>query len=1012
MSVLRTVLSSALMVLCATATAAAQQYGTITGRVTDGATGGPLSAVQIQVAGTNIGGLTSQDGRFLLTRVPLGQQTIRAVRIGYAQQNQTVAVTAGAAASVDFTLDGSAVAVEGLVVTATGEVQRTREVGLSVGKVEMDNVALAANSNVSAVLAARVPGVSVTQAGGTTGTGSRIRIRGSTSVSLNNDPLIVIDGVRASNSTDMSIGVGGQNVSRIDDIASENIEKIEVLKGPSASALYGTAAANGVIVITTKRGTAGGTRWRAYVEGGSLVEPNEYPTNYLGWCSWDDGAGGRDATSFCDSPFFLSLQADGLNPQRDSVQAYNPLEAEGEGPYPFQDGVRQKYGLSAQGGGERTTYYLSADWQREKGVYADVSDLKDLNVRANLNAQLTDRLDGSVSAGYVTHTLRLPQNDNNSLGILPSALLGGATPETAYGFFTLPELKAIDTQQKVQRFIGSAQANLHPLPWLSFNGTLGMDLTQRHDNQTIPPERIFSGSLPEGNRTSNRLEVGTYTAQLNGSADFTLTSAIASNTNVGVQYVEETFLETDAFGRGLLAGCFTLNCVATGFAVDETTQEIKTLGGYLSQQFAFNDRLFVTGTLRADDNSAFGTNLDLTFYPSANLSWVIVEEPWFPQVPQLSLLRLRAGYGESGLQPGFRTARRFLNPSATVIQGAVVPGFTIGGVGNPDLRPEISREVEVGADLGLFNDRLGLEVTYYDKKSRDALVARDLAYSLGVTTTQTINIGKVHNSGVELLARGTVLSSENVHWDASVSYSTNDNELTELGIDPTTGEEIEPIIFGLGGDSQRFQEGFPLGAYFARTYTYADADNDGFISADEVTLSDEPEYLGTPFPTREASVHSSVSLFNVVRLSALVDHKGGYKMYNATAEFRCAQFFNCDATYAGYAGVDVSLADQAAFVASAYGPAGGTVAGYMEDGSFWKLREVTATISLPQSWANSVQAERLSLTLAGRNLATWTDYGGPDPELNGGGVGSNFSTFDFLSQPPVRVYTVRLDLTF
>jgi outer membrane receptor protein involved in Fe transport len=391
---------------------------------------------------------------------------------------------------------------------------------------------------------------------------------------------------------------------------------------------------------------------------------------------------------------------------------------------------------------------------------------------------------------------------------------------------------------------------------------------------------------------------------------------------------------------------------------------------------------------------------------------VIGEEPWFPQISSLSLLRLRGGYGVSGLQPGFRTAARYLNPNATVVQGSVVPAFTFGGIGNPDLKPEISKEIELGADIGLFEDRVGLELTYYNKKSQDALVSRDLPPSLGVSTSQTINIGKVQNKGVEMLLRGTLVNTADIFWDASVSYSTNSNELVDLGRDPTTGDAIQPIIFGLGGDTQRFEKGFPLGAYFARGYTYADANGDGFIQSDEVTLSDTAQYIGSPFPTREASIQSSVSLFKVLRLSALLDHKGGYKMFNGTADFRCAAYYNCKNAYAGYPGVSVSLADQAAYVADAYGSAGGTVAGYIEDASFWKLREVTATISLPDSWASRVQADGLKLTVAGRNLGTWTNYTGPDPEINGGGSGSNFNTFDFLSQPQIRYYTIRLDLTF
>lgn len=1007
MRLLRTMLLSAGILFGGAAMLAAQQYGTVTGLVTDGATGGPLSSVQIQVANTNIGGLTNADGRFLLPRVPLGQQTIRAIRIGFAQQSQTVTVVAGSTVAVNFALEGSAVAVEGLVVTATGEQQRSREVGVAVGKVNMEDVSLAAIQNVSSSLQARVPGVTVMQAGGTTGTGSRIRIRGSASVSLNNDPLIVIDGVRASNSTGNSIGVGGQDVSRLDDISAEDIEKIEVLKGPAASAMYGTAAANGVIVITTKKGTAGDTRWWGYVEQGRIEEPNQYPTNYSGWCSV-----GTTNIGGCDTGYFQYLEGLGYPVVIDSIQSYNPLMAEGEGPYPFQTGHREKYGLSAQGGTERATYFLSGDWTKEKGVYQNVSNLESLNLRANLSAQLTSDMDASVKVGYITSNLRLPQNDNNVLGILPSAFLGGATPDDAYGFFTLPDLQAIDTRQKVERIIGSAQANFNPLPWLSFNGTVGMDVIQRHDNETLPPQRVFYGSNPEGNRTSNKIELGTYTAQLNGSADFELTENIVGKTNVGAQYVQDKFAGTYAFGRGLLAGCYSLNCVAAGYDVDETNTEVRTLGLYVSQQFSINDRMFITGTLRGDDNSNFGKNLELTYYPSVNVSWVVGEEAWFPEISGLSLFRFRAGYGVSGLQPNFRTASRFLNPASTVLQGAVVPAFNFGGIGNADLKPEISKELEVGADVGLFQDRMGVEFTYYNKKSSDALVNRDLPPSLGQPTTQTVNLGEVKNSGIEVLLRGTIMNTADLQWDASVSYSKNTNELVDLGKDPNTGDDIQPIIFGLGGDSQRFQEGFPLGGYWARDYTYSDTNGDGLISEDEVTLADTASFFGSPFPTKEASIHTSVTLLNRVQLSALLDYKGGYRMFNGTKDFRCASFYNCREAYAAYPGVDVSLADQAAYIADAYGPAGGTVAGYFEDGTFWKLREVTASITLPTSWANAVQADGLKLTVAGRNLATWTDYTGPDPEINGGGSGSNFSTFDFLSQPPVRYYTVRLDLTF
>lgn len=1019
MRAIRLTLLSVGLVLLGAAAAVAQQTGTITGQVTDASTGQPLAGVQMQVVGTSLGMLTDQRGRYLIPQVPAGQQTIRAILIGYSQGRQTVTVTAGATASADFQLEVTAISLDELVVTATGERQRSREVGVNVGKVNMDNVPMAAVNDVSSVLQARAPGVTVMQAGGTLGTGYRIRIRGSASISLDNDPLIVVDGVMVSNSMSNSIGVGGQDVSRLDDFRPEDIQNIDILKGPAASALYGTAAANGVIVITTKKGQSGTSKWKAFIEQGSMVDKNQYPTNYSGYCSIYDDTGALYANiGTCDSAYFSDLDGYysqfGYTMQKDSLLSYNPLMNHSDENSPFQTGNRQKYGLSVSGGTDRVTYFLSGDWEKGTGIYRNVSNLKNIGLRANLSSQVTDNLDLSLQTGYITSDLRLPQNDNNVLGVLPSALLGGATPEDGFGFFTLDQLQAIDTRQQVHRLTSSFQTNFRPLAWLSFNGTAGMDVVDRFDNETIPPESVPYSSLPEGERTSNRIRLSSYTAAVNGSAQFQLTPIIGSNSDAGVQFVLDRAEGTYAYGRGLLAGCYSLNCVATGFSVDESTTETRRAGVYVSQQFSLHDRLFLTGTVRADDSSAFGKDLNLTWYPSANLSWVLNDEPWFPHVGQISQVRLRAGWGRAGLMPGFRTARVYLNPDATTIAGTVVPAFDFGGIGNPDLKPEVSTETELGADFGFLNDRIGLELTYYNKHSRDALVSRDLAPSLGVATSQTINIGEVRNTGIETLLRVNVFNTHKVRWDASVSYSTNDNKLLTLGKDPTTGEKIKPIIYGLGGDTQRFQEGFPLGAYFQNPYTYNDANGDGVIQVDEVTVADTAVYLGSPFPGREASIQTSVTLFDWVRVSGLLDYKGDYTQYNATYDFRCGAYYNCKDDYTGYAGLNIPLDRQAAAVANGYGGVTGntTVAGYMEDGTFWKLREVTLTVMLPADWAARFGATGMNLTFAGRNLHTWTNYSGMDPEINGGGAGSNFNTFDFLSQPPIRYYTVRLDVNF
>jgi hypothetical protein len=257
----------------------------------------------------------------------------------------------------------------------------------------------------------------------------------------------------------------------------------------------------------------------------------------------------------------------------------------------------------------------------------------------------------------------------------------------------------------------------------------------------------------------------------------------------------------------------------------------------------------------------------------------------------------------------------------------------------------------------------------------------------------------VSNRGLEAQLDLRLLQGDRVSWDATANFSVSRNRVVDLG------EGISEIIFGLGGDSQRHQEGYPLGAYFARPILgYADVNHDGVLSEDEVQVGDEPLYRGTPFPTRQLALSSSVTLFQWVRLSALGEYRGGNRLFNSTEEFRCGTFVNCHALN----DPSSSLRDQAEGVAALFHT---TPAGYMEDADFVKLREVALTFTAPDEWASRLGAGAVSLTIAGRNLATWTEYEGSDPELNGSAQ-SNFNTFDFFSQPLVRYYTSRITVTF
>ena len=956
--------------------ALAAQQASVTGTVTDQVSTQALAGVRVSIVGTTRAAVTNQQGRYTITSVPAGAQRVQAAIIGFGALTQAVDVPADGSTTVNFALKASAVALDVLVVTATGE-QPARELPNSIGKIDASVITEKAPvMNMSDLLNSRTPGLTVTSAGGTTGAGARVRIRGSNSVSLSNEPVIYMDGVRLENNANSSsIGVGGQVPSRLNDINPEDLETIDVVKGPAATALYGTTAANGIIQIKSKFGREGPARWHFYTETGTLSDFTDYPANYAADC-------------------LLIDQADGFCTQT-SLQTFNPLETNS----PFRTGSRAQYGLNVSGGSKEATYFLSGEQEGERGIYL-ANQLKRTSLRANIRAQVSSTLDVSVATGFVSSNLRRPENDNNSFGILPSGLLG-LTDSTngGYGFLTPAQSMSLVTNQKINRFTGSMTANWYPLSWLRGRAVVGMDFTNRFDESTIFPGKIpaaFSVAANEGNRAANRDNIMNLTATVNATATFDPTPSMRSTTTVGFQFLRDQFQGNRASGRKLVAGNNSLGGVVIP-AVNEVNDEAKTFGAFIEEQVGLNDRVFFTAAVRGDDNSAFGKDFDFIAYPKVGASWVISDESFFPRGNVLSSLRLRAAYGLSGLQPGTTDAQQFFNPVAVTASGVDVPGFTIGNLGNANLKPEKSREVELGFELGLLSERASFEFTFYDKKSTDALIAVTLAPSLGGPTTQFFNLGEVNNKGVEISLGMRVLDRANLSFDVNASAWGNRNRLIELG------RNIEPIIFGLGGASQRHQEGFPLGAFFMLPYTFSDANGDGLIGSNEVTVGSAPTYHGTPFPTQGGSLSGTLRFGNYVQVYGLLDGRWGNKLFNSTEEFRCG-FVICR----GLNDSTASLADQARAIAAALAPTT-TEAGFIEDAGFVKLREVSVTLFAPARWAQRLRVSGLSLTLSGRNLATWTKYTGFDPEILGGGQ-ANFSTFEFLSQPPVRFFTARFNL--
>jgi len=1000
------------LVLCLTLVAAlmsataalAQENGTISGRVTDPTSNTAIPSAQVQVVGTNRGATTADDGRFRIANMRPGVYQVRVLRIGYQASTQSVTLGSGQSIDLTFALTPAAVTLDQVVTLATGETTRKREQGNVIGTLAPDPTQLAASGNMSQLLTGRVAGVDVATPGGTIGSSARLRIRGASSLSLSNDPLLIVDGIRVDNSAASgTIGVGGQLPSRFNDINQEDIDKIDILKGPAAAALYGTAAANGVIQITTKHGRSGKTRFTVFGESGTIKNVTTFPSNFAQVGTTTAGA----RTTNCN----LDSQTRGLcTPNPDSLVSFSPLVAYS----PFITGQRGAYGISAVGGNDRINYYIGGNYDRQQGVFDANTDQR-AGGRANLTAQLTDNWNVQLGTNYLADHLRLPQNDNDILGIVSSGVLGSAFDDSipgkacaratgcAHGYLNgqIPQaLEAVwQTRQDVQRFQNSLTSNYQPMSWLRASGTFGLDYLGRWDNELIPPASVFFGSLPDGQRTSNPYSIYNYTAQGNVSATWSPISTITTTTTAGTQFNKVLVRGTQAFGAKLLGGTSSLAGTTARFSVNEVSTDNKTLGYFAAEEVGWRDRVFVNAALRNDKNSAFGQNFGSITYPSFGASWVVSDESFFPQTDILSSLRLRAAHGKSGRQPNFRDAITFFNATTVTVSNTDVPGIAIGGTGNVGLRPERSSEAELGFDLGLLARRINFEYTHYNKKTDDLLVAVPLAPSLGLSNSQFQNLGTVRNTGNEYTLGANVLDMKAVSFNFNVTASNNENKLLSLGFLPGTTTPVPPIIVNT---QQKHVVGTPLGSYWQRPYTFSDANGDGIIARSEITLGDTAVYLGNILPTRQLSFSPTITFFKMFRASALVDHKGGYKLFDNTRRFHCS-FSTCQESF----DKSMPLADQAAAVAIALG----TDAGYIENAAFTKLRELSFTLVAPDDFAQRLGLANLDFTIAGQNLKTWTDYKGFDPEVNAV-AGANFGTQEFLTLPPSRTWTARINVTF
>jgi TonB-linked SusC/RagA family outer membrane protein len=1013
-----------------------QESGRVTGRVVNDATGEPIVLASVGVAPSGARTATDAQGFYELRGLAPGAYLVDVRALGYAPKSERTTVHGDSATEVDFRLSPAPAQLAEVVTTVTGD-QRRLELGTTVSTIAADSlVKVTPITNLTDLIAGRAPGVDVLESSGLAGSGPRIRIRGANSATESNDPIVFIDGVRVDGTPGQANAFGlpvqfglptnGFSVpSRLNDLNPEEIESIEIVKGPSAATLYGTDAANGVIVIKTKSGQPGAPRWDVSASQGLSDVSAHFPNNYYAWGHTTDGSDTPvQCVLFNTNPFSAGPTLGSGTCAIDSITHYNPLNHHGTSIFGL--GNRSLYDAQLSGGTSQLRYYVSGSATNETGPLdlppfeiarldevRGVSSIPSSQVRPNALQQLQARTrllftpaptaDIDLNAGFVRSGRRAPNELDQGTGFLSSALYGVGYRDSVYGYNTAQSFFGAHTHlpgnvfsetgtDSVSRLTASMAANWRPLSWLAAHATAGVDFTSSDESILQLPGDDQDAIIGIGLASDTRGSANVYTSDLGATASLQVSPRLLSRTSIGAQYTRSTGVTTGVASHDLGPGGFTVDGAPLSTALQDIVASA-TLGGYLEQTFSYRDQLFLTGAVRVDAGSAFGSNYAPTVYPKASVSWLVL--------PQSQVLRLRAAYGASGVQPHGDARLLLYQPTTGETNGIQQPIVTLQQFGNPKVGPELTDEFETGFDLNFGDGRYTAEATYFNKHSHDALIDVTLPSSLGETPLQE-NVGAVRNRGGELALSGRLIETRLVSWDMHIAGSITNNTLLSAG--SAKGSDL--------GFGALLAPGFPLFGNWTQRLHYADLNHDGIIEPNEVSLSDSLVYAGPRLPPYQADLSTGVTfLRGRVRVSATFSYQGGNRILNLTELDRCnSTLSEVGAEECNVPGSPLALQARQAAQALPNVIALGN-SGFYEPGWFVRFRELSVTYNAPPALARAFHARTAGLTLSARNLALWTAYTGVDPESSNAYATGDLST-GVATSPPTQYWLVRLNLGF
>lgn len=934
---------------------------TLRGNVTE-STGDPAVGVSLQIKNTNQGTITDFDGNYnLKVTLNAGDYTLIFRSIGLTTKEVKITLGSNPEITTDVVMTQDILGLDEVVITGTGALTAKKQLGNTIASVSGLEISQSGSVDITGGLSGKLAGIQVTQNSGDPAAGISVRLRSASTVNGSSDPLYIIDGVIVNNNSTDVLNTSSVVQNRLSDISPQDIDRIEVIKGAAAAAIYGSRASNGVVQIFTKKGKSGKPviTLSSSINFNSLRKKRDFNQEPFDWASSDITVLDKVPATRYDYQDMIFQSSVGTDNYISMAGGKDDTDYFASFSYLKNDGILKSTNFERQGGRIRINQVINNWASASFGTYFSTSKSQD-----------------QPNGGYVAGVLPTILFTNNTIDPKPDA--DGNYPTMTFYPNILEYINTFDFNQRNNRIISDLQINLKPADGLKVNYILGYDNSESIGNTYIP---IGTTTIALGRASTTTISTKQFNSDLNASYDKNINDNIKSTTSAGFSWQSDETLYRSILGTGLALGVKTTDGAAS-ISTNESRSKRTFWGGFLQQTFGFKSKVFLTGAIRLDGASVFGENERNQLYPKASMSYLVSEEDFWKNSfgNSINSFKVRAAWGQAGNLTAIGPFDRLSNYSAISIDGnsgLIAPTR----LGNADLKPERQTELEFGIDMGLFNNRLGIELTYYKQDIEDLLLARTLSPSTGFGS-RVENIGTMTNNGFEALITATPIAKENFSWSITGTYSSNKNEVNNI-----EGEQ-----FGIGNFGFSVaKNGQPLGVFYQGFYA-RNPDGSLLLTPGGLPQREKGSYDadGNPVPERDTSGQpTGANLSKVIGnpnpdfIASLINELT-YKNFSFRMQFDAVQ------------GADILSWDTRMFYRFGGGPQtaselrGESVRGtgaakfgiaesYIEDGSYIKLRELSTSYFLNEPFKG---VSSIKFTLTGRNLFSIDNYSGYDPEVN------------------------------